>query len=226
MRTAWIRKVKAALRPRKKPPSHRRKKRKISPNDVLPRFNEDFDIVGCDLSYTCPGFALLRYHADTGSVELLRKDIVPNKTKTKKKKHGEIINEIGTMFRSYIVPVNVRVAARERGFVQFNYSTAMLYRVQGAIDMILWDRKQQVFQEYSPMTIKLCVAGSGSATKQDVADAIENYCEHTPFKTDDESDAVAVALTWLIENGYLESRPLAKYEETFRKKMAEAEEEE
>jgi crossover junction endodeoxyribonuclease RuvC len=53
--------------------------------------------------------------------------------------------------------------------------------------------------------VKLLVCGNGSADKTDVADAVRRLTGYKgDFATDDESDAAAVALAWLIENKIIE----------------------
>ena len=189
----------------------RPKKHKLKAVEAIPHIDGDFQLVAVDPSLRRPGFCLLQYHADTRSVELLRRDIVPNKTKTKFKKRGEIINEIGKMFLDYITPKIVQVIVRERGFSRFNAETQAYHAVIGALEMILWDRKEMWFQELVPKSVKKIITGSGLASKEEVAGALDNYLEHPIWRADDESDAVAVGIAWLIENGYMEPIPLEKY---------------
>ena len=47
------------------------------------------------------------------------------------------------------------------------------------------------------------ITGSGKANKQYVADSLERYVGKVQYRTDDESDAVAVGIAWLIGEGYL-----------------------
>lgn len=47
------------------------------------------------------------------------------------------------------------------------------------------------------------ITGSGKASKQDVADSLERYVGKVQYSTDDESDAVAAGIAWLIGEGYL-----------------------
>lgn len=197
-------------------PSYKRK-HKLRPVEPLPHIDGDFQVAAFDLSLTRPGFALLQYHADTRSVDLLRKDIIPNKTHTKDKKRGQILNEIGMLFTEYISPQIVKAVVREKSFVRFNAETAALYSVNGAVDMILWNRKEMWFQELPPLTVKKNIAGSGKASKEELAEAIDNYCTHSNWRSDDESDAVGVGIAWLIINGYMDTIPLEKYREQFEK---------
>src|SRR5690606_634797 len=53
--------------------------------------------------------------------------------------------------------------------------------------------------------IKKAVAGKGSADKEEVADGVRRILgEDITFKSDDESDAVAVGLTYAIREGMIE----------------------
>lgn len=195
----------------------RKKKHKLRPIEQLPHIDGDFQVAALDLSLTRPGFALLQYHADTRSIEIVNKDIIPNKTNMKKKKRGQVINEIGKLFTEYVSPQVVKVVVREKSFVRFNAETASLYCVTGAMEMILWNRKEQWFQELAPSSVKKAVTGSGKASKDEVAEALDNYCTHTNWRSDDESDAVAVGIAWLVQNGYMETIPLEQYREQYEK---------
>ena len=50
------------------------------------------------------------------------------------------------------------------------------------------------------------ITGSGKASKQDVADSLERYVGKVQYGTDDESDAVAVGIAWLIGEDYLKTQ--------------------
>ena len=55
--------------------------------------------------------------------------------------------------------------------------------------------------EIYPVTVKCLVAGSGKATKEEVADSLQSYVGKQEYKCDDESDAAAVGIAWLIQQG-------------------------
>lgn len=58
----------------------------------------------------------------------------------------------------------------------------------------------------SPSKVKLIVAGSGKAEKDEVADAVRRYTGYTgEFATSDESDACAIALAYLIREGVIKA---------------------
>ena len=57
--------------------------------------------------------------------------------------------------------------------------------------------------EYSPAQIKLTIAGSGKASKQEVLEAVMFDLKlNSPPKPDDSADALAIALTKIYEEGF------------------------
>ncbi len=59
---------------------------------------------------------------------------------------------------------------------------------------------------YVPSTIKKNVTGYGRASKDEVAKVLELFFPDVKFRTDDESDAVAIAITGARKQGWLELR--------------------
>ncbi|ARF66539.1 hypothetical protein B7C51_00130 [Paenibacillus larvae subsp. pulvifaciens] len=77
-----------------------------------------------------------------------------------------------------------------------------------AVDRALERFGQRVTDHLSPSTVKRLVTGSGKAEKEDVADAVRKLLGLSPdyvFASDDESDACAVALAWLIQKGVIDT---------------------
>lgn len=153
----------------------------------------------------CPGFAHFLYHADTRTVELIRKSCVSNTGFYKEKKsHGEILCEIGMELVRYIFGKNIKVFARERAITRFATETQVLHKVVGVTDALLFLLQKVEFQELTASQIRKLVVGYGTAGKDVLAAALDSYFEHPEFKNYDESDACGVAVGWLIENGYLD----------------------
>lgn len=187
-----------------------KRKHKLKVEEPLPHIEGDFDLVACDLGLQRPGFASIHYNSETRMPALMRVSHVANVRS--RKAIGKILSEIINEFADYIAGANVKVIVRERAFTHFNAETQALYKVVGATDMALWQIKGCSFQEMTPSSIKVHVTGSGKATKEEIAEAIGRYCEECPeFAVDDESDAAAVGIAWLIKNGYVEQNPLEKY---------------
>lgn len=191
------------------------KKHKLKPKPPLPHIEGDFVVIACDLSLRCPGFAKLKYIAATRSVKILDVFSLPQKTPGRKgKTYCEQIDEAAKVFSS-LVTIGVSVYVRERAVASYHQETFMLQRVAGIFDLMLWRECAVEFEEIAPPRVKKNVTGYGFAPKQEVANGVANYCEPREWKTDDESDAVAVGIAWLVENGYLEIKPLEKYRDKY-----------
>jgi len=115
-----------------------------------------------------------------------------------KKCHGQILAEIYAMITE--LAVNVAVFVREKGFSRFPHETQALFKVVGVADLAAWSNCRTEFVEIAPTTVKKLLTGSGKATKEEVAAALETYVGNHKYEVDDESDAVAVGLAWLILN--------------------------
>ena len=70
-------------------------------------------------------------------------------------------------------------------------------------DMVAWKTCSTEFVEIAPTTVKKTLTGSGKAGKEEVAAVLERYVGRQEYATDDESDAVAVGVTWMILNHYI-----------------------
>jgi crossover junction endodeoxyribonuclease RuvC len=81
-------------------------------------------------------------------------------------------------------------------------TTQVIFRVVGVSDLALAKEGYTKIVDLSPTTVKKAVAGNGKADKKQVAQAVETFIGEYQFKNDDESDAVAVALAYLIQEGY------------------------
>lgn len=97
------------------------------------------------------------------------------------------------------------VLVRERGFFRFAAETQVLCKVIGVVDLYAWACGQKEFVEIAPKSVKKSVTGDASASKEDVAQWLEKYVGKQEYACDDESDAVAVGVAWLIQNGYIRS---------------------
>lgn len=84
----------------------------------------------------------------------------------------------------------------ERGFSRFHTATQNLFRVHGIVNL-LFCNVPNIY--YPPKQIKSVIL-SGTSEKKDLADVIMSKLDIAEFKDTDESDAVAIALTYLIEN--------------------------
>ena len=116
-----------------------------------------------------------------------------------KKCHGQILAEIYAMITE--LAVDVAVFVREKGFSRFPHETQALFKVVGVADLAAWMTCRTEFVEIAPTTVKKLLAGSGKATKEEVATALETYVGNHKYEVDDESDALAVGICYLIQIG-------------------------
>lgn len=88
------------------------------------------------------------------------------------------------------------VFVRERGFSRYSAGTQTLFKVVGISDLALWQARQAVFDEIPPTIVKKFITGRGNATKEEVAAALPQFVGDITYACDDQSDAVAIGVTW------------------------------
>lgn len=76
----------------------------------------------------------------------------------------------------------------------------VLHKVVGVADLYVWHALGREFYEMDPRMIKRLVTGDANAEKDRVAETLEDYVGPQQYACDDESDAVAVGVAWLIQN--------------------------
>lgn len=134
---------------------------------------------------------------------------VDNKTKVKPR--GQLLKEILTAFSSFIDSVDPSVPiffVREQQVNTFTGKGARtsasaktgVASVVGLMDYIIWLHRHAEWQEIYPVTIKKLLTGYGKAEKQQVAQSMSDYLGLQHYQNDDESDAAAVAVAWLIQH--------------------------
>lgn len=176
-------------------------KKESLPTEI--EFPAEYQVLGCDLSLKRPGFCLLSLKITDGKTKItdIQLSSINNKT-DKKKPHGQLLNEILVHFES-LIDRNMFLV-RETEIMKMKVpSERSLSKVVGLMDWAAWKHGLEWNSIY-PMTIKKLITGSGRAEKQEVADALEKFVGKQNYKCDDESDAAAVAIAWLIQNKQIE----------------------
>jgi crossover junction endodeoxyribonuclease RuvC len=165
-------------------------------------------VLGLDLSLNGTGAVVVE--CDGFSVKILDEVLIDNKRIASKETGMKLFNiyyEIETLLDKYS-PWGEIVVVKEKGFSMHNKATQALYKVAGVLDLLLFIQKMVVDSEYAPTTVKKVITGRGKATKEEVREEVTQYLvssqESYNFKSDDTSDALAVAVTYLISEGYLE----------------------
>lgn len=168
-------------------------------------FPQDYTVLGADLSLTRPGFALLTIETKENipRVTSVKLTSVNNKGQSKKKTHGQILYEIQKEFFDFLDGVVPDFFVREHEIMHMkNPSERSVTKVVGLMDILAYEMNRPWFEIY-PVTVKSLVAGSGRAEKDEVAQSLPEFVGSRKYANDDESDATAVAVAWLIQNGQL-----------------------
>ncbi|AJA41376.1 crossover junction endodeoxyribonuclease RuvC [Geobacillus virus E3] len=113
-----------------------------------------------------------------------------------KHSHGKRLYHIAKEIHSLRNQYPAGLVVIERGFSKHNISTQVTYRVHGVVNYLFHD-VEQIY--YPPKTVKEAII-RGDATKKFVRQIIESHYPNVKFKNEDESDAFAVGLCWLIKN--------------------------
>ena len=158
-------------------------------------------ILGIDPSLSSTGWAVISI--EDGRPYLL--DHGALKTDSKRP-HGErlayIRASLDAVFWEYAPVIAI---PKEKGFSRHARTTQALYKVHGVIEeMFAYDDGEVV--DIPPTTVKKHVTGSGRASKEDVAGAVRQALglrEDYEIKTDDETDAMAVAVAYAIQAGII-----------------------
>jgi len=124
-------------------------------------------------------------------------DSIPTK---KSQSHGKRLKVIAVKMAELKTNYPTKTIVIERGFSRFNMATQVIYRVHGVCNLLFYDC-EQIY--YPPKTVKEAILG-GNATKKQIAEEIKKRYPDLVFKTDDESDSVAVGITYFIKTGKME----------------------
>ncbi len=174
-------------------------------------FPDKYSVLGADLSLKRPGFCLLQIEKRIDGTKIIDVELrsVDNKT-DKKKSHGELLNDILEHFQGLVPPFDDLFLVRENEIMKVKVpSERSLSKVVGLMDWAAYNLNPPM-QWYSiyPVTVKKLITGNGRAEKEEVARCLEYYVGKQTYKCDDESDAVAVAIAWLIQQGQIEPKEI------------------
>lgn len=163
-------------------------------------------ILSMDLSLNLPAFAVVE--VVDGSFRILEVCHVDNKKHTKWTQAEKIKATADTLRQLLTKYKQFDGIVRERGFSRFAQTTQALFRVVGVSDLVAYEEVGcRSIEEIPPTSVKSMVAGYGKASKDEVEEGVRSFLPEDQkdfkFATDDESDAVAVALTYAIKKGWI-----------------------
>ena len=154
-------------------------------------------IIGIDPGLARVGYGLIELL--NGEKKLLDCGIIET---SKNKKEEDRLLEIHSDLNELINHWKPDFAAVEKFFFYKSSNTINVVQARGVIIMTIGANKIPI-SEYAPAQIKLTIAGSGKASKQEVLEAVMlNLDLNYAPKPDDSADALAIALTRLNEEDF------------------------
>lgn len=155
-----------------------------------------------DLSIAQPGFAIVAI-TDEGLPIILDKSFVKTKAKGS---HGYRLKEIETEIYRLIKEYEPEHIVREKGFSRFPKVTQTLFKVVGISDLAVHNELGKTVDEIAVTSVKKIVTGDGKAAKGEVERMARKWMQiedESYFANDDEADAAAVGIAYLVQKGYL-----------------------
>lgn len=179
-------------------------KKKKAKQDQPIHFPEKYYVVAADLSLRRPGFCKFLVTNTADGADLSQAATVCVDNKANQKAHGQLLDEIMKAFAFFIPDEGIPVYfVREKAFnARASQNEMGIYKVVGVMDWLLY-RLTMEWNELYPVTIKKLITGSGKADKDQVASMLSRWLPDVKYGTDDESDAAAVAISFLIQQGVL-----------------------
>lgn len=179
------------------------KKKAVKQTQTL-QFPDKFRIVAADQSQKRPGFCKVTVEKTENGLVFSDFETTNVNNKAKTKPHGQQLDEVLQAMAFFfpdsekdpIKSYYVREKAALSSFAQAMIGQA---KMAGMADWVQWRIKEE-WHEITANAIKKQVTGDGSAEKADVAAALEQYLGPHEYACDDESDAAAVAIAFLISH--------------------------
>ena len=110
------------------------------------------------------------------------------------------LNKLQAWMREIIVEYPPIAVSIERMFSRFKNETQAIAKATGVVQVLFWDKPQVMFP---PKSVKLAII-RGNASKELVKEEILKRYPDLIMENEDESDAVAVAITFLIDASLIE----------------------
>lgn len=175
----------------------------------MPKGCQDRLILSLDLSLNGSAFAVLKpFKKSVRVLEMVWVDNSAVETDSLPEKLANIYFNLADLLSRH----DITDVVREKGFSMHSTVTQKLFRVVGVVDFCLYcEGFTTSIPEIPPTVVKKTLTGKGKASKEEVADGILKHLtkpqrqEGIYFRSDDESDAVAVGIAYCIKNKVIES---------------------
>lgn len=168
---------------------------------------DSFCIIAADLSLDRPGFCLWTQISPT-EIEIKTWHIDNHGLTTHGEKLDKIFSTLGRLrdFENEALDADIPVFwVREHAFLSpgRGQNQGGIFEVVGLTNWWLYCHNGKEWNEIFPVSVKKHITGKGKADKKEVEKCLEDYVGKRAYGTDDESDATAVAVTFLIMNNKL-----------------------
>lgn len=178
-------------------------KKKTKPETTI-EIPERFNIIAADLSLERPGFCLWHQESPT-DITITTFHIDNSKcSKIHGAKLENIFETIGRLRDFEIDNADCPTFyVREHAFISpgRGQNQGAIFEVVGLTNWWLYNHCGIEWLEIFPVSVKKHVTGDRNADKKKVEKCLEDYVGKRQYGSDDESDATAVAVTFLIMNG-------------------------
>jgi crossover junction endodeoxyribonuclease RuvC len=116
------------------------------------------------------------------------------------------LRDLAVSLRQVFTDYTPQVVAVEGVFSKINHRAALQLTHARGVALLLAAEHGVAPVEYAPATVKAMITGHGRAEKEQVACMVQSLLQiHQPFATDDESDALAVALCYALRQNFSRS---------------------
>lgn len=147
-------------------------------------------ILGIDPSLRGTGLAVVEFCED-GSTRLHHKETIripPSQSST------DCLAAISERCEWVAKQFHIHHVAVEQTIYVQNYRTAMILGTAKGAALGILARHGYEFFEYPPLRVKQAVVGNGRASKEQVAQMVTQFLNHSDWNSTDETDAAGVAL--------------------------------
>lgn len=166
------------------------------------RKNKNRYLYGLDISLKCTGVAV--YDLDEKKFVFIGSFNTEKIYATKDNKGLNLqsvkLNQLQAWMREIIVEYPPIAVSIERMFSRFKMETQAIAKATGCVQVLFWNKPQVMFP---PKSVKLAII-RGNASKELVKEEILKRYPDLIMNNEDESDAVAVAITFLIDASLIE----------------------
>lgn len=160
-------------------------------------------ILGIDSSLSCPAFAVIEVNLTNRTAQVIK---VSHIKTSSKKSTGYRLFQIYNHFLDILHNYDLDEVVIEKGFNKFAMATQQIQRTVGVIlfaQYTMYRNEVEDIHEIAPTSVKKAITGNGKASKDELAEGLIKYVGDVHYRTNDESDAVGVALAYAIQNDWI-----------------------